>query len=215
MAEDGSAVGGTAGKFALLSELKGELDGCDAELGEMVEPVEAAFEALHLGVPITLTIEDGIDWTTYLTFTKVGKRWRLCVETGPNDGDADDWTLIPLSDAPRDRRAEVFEKFLPRFLDAAIDQVKFRIGERRRIIASSKTLVQELSNVLAEQTRVPGTHRYAGSSAEDATADPHPALGVFGDNHPGMESTKPSDVLAALARKRGKQATLGVPRRKP
>jgi hypothetical protein len=233
MADEGSDEADVREQLTVLGALKAQLDDCDAQLTGLVPTVEAMLDSLHIGVPVSLQIGAGEDWTTYLSFTKVGKRWRFCVETGPDNGDAGDWTVTPLSDVARDKRAEIFQNFIPGILDAAAKEVKKRIEQRRLAIKSTQSLVQKVGNVLAEQTRTPGTHFYTNrlestgpdkdnDDAESPT-DHNPGLGEFGQGHPGMKVTSdmPSEVLKKIELPKpakipaaARRATLGTPGRK-
>src|ERR1043165_9202482 len=97
--------------------LKERLDAFDAEIGKLVPRAEAMLDSLRLGVPIALKMEESEEgWVSYLEFTKIGKNWRLALVEGVQDGN-NEWDVTPLSDVARDRRAEVFEQFLPGILD--------------------------------------------------------------------------------------------------
>src|ERR1700722_12518611 len=152
MEDEESAPAELGDTLALLGRLKGELDECDAEISELIPHLEAALDYLRLGVPISYKVSEDFETrtTTYLSFLKIGRRWRLCVESGPEES-PDHISVTPLSDLPRDERVEMFE-LVPQILKAAVHEVGTRIAERRRVIASTKNLVQTVGNFVAERS---------------------------------------------------------------
>jgi hypothetical protein len=129
-------------KLARLQSLKATLDASDAEISKLVPQVEAVLDSLRLGVPISVTIDETGGWPTYLTFEKVGKQWRLCIE---NFIDVEGNTKTePLSDVARDKRAEVMEQFLPLILDTAVSEIEKRLVSRAKAIATARDLVEKV-----------------------------------------------------------------------
>ena len=132
-------------QLAELGRLKTQLDKADAVISDVIPAAESALDSLQLGVPISMKIADGEGWDEYLAFSKIGKKWRLCIERGPDDGgEPDDWTVTPLSDVARDRRADVLEYHLPKILEAAVREVKTKFDQRTRAIASTIKLVRQV-----------------------------------------------------------------------
>lgn len=129
-------------QLAQLGELKARLDEVDAEIGDLIPAVESALDSLQLGVPVSLEIATGERWIEFLSFSKVNKKWRLCLDLSPEDPlDADEWKSTPLSDIPRDRRAFILAEYLPMFLKAAVSAVKQKIEQRQRAIEAAQNLV--------------------------------------------------------------------------
>jgi hypothetical protein len=157
-------------KLVHLQQLKERLDEFDAEISRLVPQAEAMLASLRLGVPISLKMDEDEDgWVSYLTFEKVGKAWRLCILTGIEDGN-NEWDTKPLSDVQRDRRAEVFERFLPDILSTAVVEMETRVGRRAKAIASTKNLVETVARIVAPTEPALGVFRKEGEA-------PHPAMG--------------------------------------
>ena len=146
-------------KLARLHVLKTELDTFDTQLGKLVPKVEETLGSLRLGIPISLEIgieED--DARQYLSFTKVGKQWRLCVEW--IGGPAEDHTTTPLSDVSRTERANILQWHLPNMLEGAVDEMEKSIKQRQKAIDSTKHFIDTVSKI----------------------RDDEPAAGVFSSN---------------------------------
>jgi hypothetical protein len=148
MSDKQSADAEVREKLVHLQQLKERLDEFDAEISRLVPQAEAMLASLRLGVPISLKMEENEDgWVSYLTFQKVGKSWRLCIVTGLGDGN-NEWESKPLSDVQRDRRAEVFEQFLPDILSTAVGEMETRVGRRAKAIASTRNLVETVARIV-------------------------------------------------------------------
>ncbi len=188
MADDDAAQA-LQGTLSNVAELKEVLDGCDAEISDFVPSLEAIFSHMRIGVPVTMEVGDDGTETTYLSYKRIGKRWRLCTEKGVVGEPEENWTTTPLSDLPREERIEMFER-MPAFLNAVVGELQEKIDQRRRVIASTKTLVDSAERFLAHQRRL-------NNLAEPWDASPDgSALGVFGTDHPGM--TEPAEVQPGL-----------------
>lgn len=146
MAEEKSAAAEIREKLAKLRELRDTLDSADAVLGGLVPSVEKMFASLHLGVPISIEMEEGNGWTEWVSFEKVNKSYRLCVKTTSHDGPEEEVT--PVSDLPRDTRAAIMDHYVPRLLDAAIEQMGNRIQRRRQTIESTTELIKTVDEFL-------------------------------------------------------------------
>jgi hypothetical protein len=149
MTVEKSAAGDIRAKLAQLRELRDQLDAHDVALNDLVPEVEKMFKSLHLGVSISMRIEEGDTWARWLTFEKMSKQWRLCQVTGPLDGDPDDYTTTPVSDLPRDTRAKILGYDVPRLLDAGVEHMEKRIEERRRVIDSTNELLETVGEFVA------------------------------------------------------------------
>ena len=155
MTEEKSVAADIRAKLAQLRELRDQLDAHDAALNDLVPEVEKMFGSLHLGVSISVTVEEADAWGSYLSLEKMAKKWRLCQVAGPLDGEAGDYTRTPVSDLPRDVRAKILGDHVPRLLDAAVDQVKERIEERRKIIESTTNLIETVEDFVASDEEAP------------------------------------------------------------
>jgi hypothetical protein len=139
-------------KLVRLQQLKTKLDESDAQISQMYLPaVETTLSSLRLGVPISLKIREEANGVfRYLRFEKVAKVWRLCVVEELQDGDIHRSESTPLSDVPRDDRAEIFELFLPGILDAALRSMEGRVERRQKSIGAAKTLVETVGKITGE-----------------------------------------------------------------
>jgi hypothetical protein len=150
MADAESAEAEVRETLGRLKTLKGRLDAVDAEISQLVPRVEAMLDSLRLGVPLQVEMEARPNGEpTYLSFTKVGKQWRLCKEWSVDD-DGLAWETQPLSDLPRDDRAWIFGEYLPGILDVAVGDVELRIRRREETIRSTKQMVDLVAKVLGE-----------------------------------------------------------------
>jgi hypothetical protein len=192
MSDEQSAEAEVREKLVHLQQLKERLDAFDAEISRLVPQAEAMLASLRLGVPISLKMEETEDgWVSYLTFEKVGKAWRLCILSGVEDGN-NDWDSKPLSDVQRDRRAEVFEQFLPDILNTAVREMETRVGRRAKAIASTKNLVETVAKIVGPTESALGVFRKEGEA-------PHPAMGDVITENPLFKAASSFTAVGAAS----------------
>ncbi len=184
-------------------------------INERLREVQAALVRLRLGVRgiVDLVLPgDEPDWRRYLVFGKLNGDWLLFTESGTADG-RDDWTITPLLNASRELRLAAVD-VLPLLVQDMIDSAEAGVAESE---AKAKALDEFLATI-----QQPGAGTFDGLSAhgiavavapgtsyhiEEITSsqvnDSNPGLRVFGDSHPGMDSSRPADELVAIVRKRG------------
>jgi len=135
-------------KVTRIRALKSRLEAVDAEIGALIPRVEAMLDALRLGSPIRIEMEEGPNGhPTYLAFNKVSKQWRLCVERTTDDLGSELETR-PLSEVGRDERAYIFDEYLQTILDHAVEEVERRIKLREGTIRSTAEMVGAVEKVL-------------------------------------------------------------------
>lgn len=115
-----------------------ELDALDDELSALIPEYEEALKGLRLGVGLSVEIETGDRWSKMLSFDKYNGAWHLLLEEGPDDGDPDHWSQMPLASASRDERANVFAWHLDTLINSAARQIKKKIESRKSTLALSK-----------------------------------------------------------------------------
>ncbi len=181
-------------KLARLQELKGELDAFDAQLGDLIPKVETMLGSLRLGIPISLEIGvDQYDNRQYLSFTKVGKQWRLCEEWVGELTESSETT--PISDLPRNERANICRWHLPKILDQAVETMEKGIKQRRIAIESTKHLVDTVGKIVSSNEPAAGVFR-------SEPANTRQAVGMKISVH------TPKDILDSIALPEEKQVSV-------
>jgi hypothetical protein len=127
-----------------LMERKYELDAADSALSQLVAVLEQALGKLRLGVPISVTIHEGQTGDVeYLGYEKVNTKWRLVI--GHGDPIDDEWTITPLSDVSRERRALILDEDVPRLVKEAAAQLARKTEQRKRISVQTAALANEIN----------------------------------------------------------------------
>lgn len=139
-------TGGIADALARIAERSANLSRLDDEYLKLIGRSEEALRGLNIGVPISVDIApDGptpYGESQLLTFDKVAGSWRLSHEYGPDDGDPDSWSSVPLASCDRDLRFEVFaEGHLARLIHKAQEVLDHAIAKREAHLGPSKALV--------------------------------------------------------------------------
>lgn len=113
-----------------------------------LEQVEQALAALHLGVTAAVDLYDGRDpvdgWMRFLRYGKDGSAWRLLLESGPDGGDAEDWSQSPLLNASKEVRLQAVER-LPALVDALVDVAEDQVGRFRAAAAKAHALAATIA----------------------------------------------------------------------
>ena len=139
-------TGGIANTLARIAERSAHLSRLDDEYLKLITRTEEALRALNVGVRISSEM-DGRSHSDdrgsqLLTFDKLAGTWRLLIESGPDDGDPEYWSTVPLASCERDLRFEVFaEGHVARLVNTAIDVLERTIVKRESHLGPSSALV--------------------------------------------------------------------------
>ncbi len=119
------------------------------EVNDALERVEQALAALDLRVTAAVDLypdrNKGDDRRDCLRFGKEGSTWRLWLESGPDGGDAADWSQSPLLSASNEVRLQAIER-LPALVDGLVRVAEDQVGKAK--IAARKA--DATADVIAE-----------------------------------------------------------------
>jgi hypothetical protein len=150
-------MSGKVGWAALLASAEKAKSEGDAELGELNSTIQQFEEALNskkFGIQGSVLLErqeseGGVCWSSNLTYRKRGKRWCLLVESGPDNGEGDDWIVQELVHAGRDTRYRAVERFSDLLRDI-VEGLHARVGKQREAMEEARLLVAALRNEKGE-----------------------------------------------------------------
>lgn len=110
--------------------------------------VEQALAALNLGVTAAVTLDPypnrQDDWHQYLRFGKDGSTWRLLLESGPDSGDAEDWSQSPLLSTSKEVRLHAVER-LPALIDMLVEVAEDQVDKFKAAAAKAHALAATIA----------------------------------------------------------------------
>jgi DNA polymerase-3 subunit gamma/tau len=113
-----------------------------------LERVEQALTTLNLGVTACIDLDPDRnprdDWARCLRFGKDGSTWRLLLESGPEGGDADDWSQSPLLSASKEVRLQAVEQ-LPALIDKLVEAAEDQVGRFRAAAAKAQAVAAAIA----------------------------------------------------------------------
>jgi hypothetical protein len=119
-------------------------------VNEALVQVEHALPALNLGVSAAVNLDPSSnpfqvqDWQQYLRFGKDGSEWRLMLESGPEDGEREDWSQSPLLSASKEVRLRAVER-LPALVDKLVEVAERQVTEFRTAAAKAQALAAAIA----------------------------------------------------------------------
>lgn len=117
-------------------------------VNDALECVEQALATLNLGVTASVNLDPNPsardDWQQYLRFGKDGSAWRLMLESGPDSGDAEDWSQSPLLSASKEVRVGAVER-LPALVDKLVEVAEEQVGRFRAAASKAQALAAAIA----------------------------------------------------------------------
>ena len=136
-----------AAQLEQIKELRAELVGATDAYNESLLRAEAAFKALNLGVTAVVELEpnesDRSGWSQLIRFGKHGHEWRLLLESGPEGGEEEEWSISPLVNASKEIRLLAANR-LPDLLGALMTRAREEVEEIRTQDSKINELVTAL-----------------------------------------------------------------------
>jgi len=125
-------------------ELEHELANALEALNESLRQVEQVLTELNLGVTASVTLDESEDgWVQCLRFGKVGKGWRLLLESGPK-GRFGEWHESPLLSASKEVRVRAVV-MLPALFDALISEAESQLNQIKDRTAEAHALADKVA----------------------------------------------------------------------
>ncbi|WP_437716253.1 SIMPL domain-containing protein [Sorangium sp. So ce448] len=125
-----------------------ELASATEAVNNALERVEQALSALNLGVTAAVNLDPDAnprdDWNQYVRFGKDGSTWRLLLESGPMDGEPEDWSQSPLLSTSKEVRLRAVDR-LPALIDRLVEVAERQVGEFRAAAAKAKALADAIA----------------------------------------------------------------------
>jgi len=118
------------------------------EVNAALAHVEHALVALNLGVTASVELapasgrRDG--WEQHLRFGKDGATWRLLLESGPDNGDTEDWSLSPLLSTSKEVRLQAVER-LPALIDELVEVAEEQVDKFKAAAAKARAIAATIS----------------------------------------------------------------------
>lgn len=137
-----------------LHTASGRLNQLTDQAGEAIRTIEGYLNsACSVGIPIGIVIDTvdardkagnptGVQWIKTLVYRRIGKDYRIGVETG-YDVDPDSWNTKPWSECDRDTKLQILTH-LPQLITGLVDGIESKVSEAETALQSLMALLHTL-----------------------------------------------------------------------